>query len=130
MRIEKALKLRQRSINDLNDLMVRAEHFRFTSEKVNEGFREILKRLNSVKSPLWITNYLEGMRDCWVSTLYRHKLEFCYRIDGKLYSINKASPRNYELCGFSPRQLCELQESSGYYWIDTDSPWFVSREDV
>jgi hypothetical protein len=131
MRIERALRLRQGAINDLNGLISSAENFKYTSEKVNHRFGEILKRLNSVKSPLWITNYLEGMRDYWISTLYRYKLEFCYKVDGKLYSTHKASSRNYEACGFSPKQLYELQESSGHYWIDTDSPWSVSdKEDA
>ena len=126
MKIERALDIKTVAKRNLQDIIHSAIMFKTTSKSFNE---QCVKMKNNLpkKTPLWVINYLEGYRDANIDFIYHKELEFCYKLDGKLYSIHRDSKRNYEKHGFTPQQCCNNQESSGHYWKDTDKPWFIGE---
>lgn len=125
MRTETALKHFSQAKSNLRDLFSRARHFHFTHDQILAERKEIYNRLN--KCPRWVTARLSGYFDAQIERLYEESLEYCsIQADGKVYSHYCRSHRYYGHHNISPRECCENATASGYYWVDTDKPFFIT----
>lgn len=122
MKIETALKRRDILRNRLKESYSRAIHFRWTSKELGEESRLVR---GSLSAPQWVRAYVEGAESVMRDNLYSDHLEYCSRIDGRLVSHYRKSPRYYEKLGYSPRALHENGTHAGHYWVDTDCPFFA-----
>jgi hypothetical protein len=125
MKISRALDIRDKMKNAVYSAFSSAKHCKSTAKELND---RLLDSWNSNQKgiPYWVFSYLEGMREVLQNDLYQNHLEFCYTLNGTLYSIRKESDYYYEKHNIDPEQLSKKSTMSGHYWIDTDKPFFVS----
>lgn len=125
MKIEYALRIRDKGSAKINDIFHMAKLCGHTSQQMTAKWIEY-KRTLPKKVPSWIHWYWRGIWDTKMSSLYRYDLEFCYIVNDIKYSIRKDSDMYYGKHDISPKQLCDNQQSSGHYWIKTGKPYFIS----
>jgi hypothetical protein len=70
-------------------------------------------------------SYVDGAESVMRDNLYSEHLEHCSRVDGKLVSHYRKSPRYYETLGYTPRYIADNGTHAGHYWIGTDKPFFA-----
>ena len=124
----------------INSLFSSARFSHLSSEKINDKFLEIKKDLPK-GTPRHIRAFLDGMRDVHSEYLMRECLEFCYMVTGTtrsqkgrvlvfhndIVSTVRKSPRYYEAFQIQPSELQKISVSSGFYYIDTKDPYFVTN---
>jgi hypothetical protein len=123
MDLDKVLRVQEMGKRGVYSLYRSAITFKMTSTETNDKYLEIISRLPK-DTPRYVRAFMQGMREALVSDLYNTHLEFCYKIKGKLYSVNRDSDRYYEDAGITPSQLHEQQESNGHYWRKSDKVFF------
>ena len=121
MKITTALNHRDRGKQALHSLYHMAVLCHMPSDEIHKRSMEIT---NIKGAPYWVKAYLDGVESVLRDNLYRYHLEFCYTIDGKLYSVNRGSDRYYEKFGITPSELNERQTSYGHYYIGSDKHYF------
>jgi hypothetical protein len=124
MNIDRAIKVKAQAVSNVFGIFSSARIYKSTSTEINDRFLNLKKSLPK-GTPQWITHFLDGMREVLVANLYFDALEFCYLVDGKLYSTSKESDRYYGKHEITPEELHNRQESSGHYWIDTNKVFFI-----
>lgn len=120
MRIEAALKKRDRGRMRLRDLYSAATHHGATSESLNQGYAEIRRDLGAV--PHWVISYLDGWRDALTEEIYRKHLAFGGYVDGRFYTTHSARPDYYQKQGIQPSDLHKVATRTGHYWVTTAEP--------
>lgn len=126
MKIDRALKVRDQGSAFLHRLFERAETYGYSQQRMLNEWEEWRAKMKQPASPFphWLTSYWRGIWDT-LDNLAAQKREFCYTMnDGRLTSIRKESPIHYEKMDIMPRQLCESQCDSGFYWIKTGNRYF------
>lgn len=124
MKIERALKIRDRALTRIKDAHSKVTVYKLTSESYNKKYIEIINTMPN-GTPSHVREYLRGYSDCLRHSFYDN-LEFCYTLkDGRKFSTYKNSPLYYEKHGITPKYLHDNAETSGHYWEGTDRPFFV-----
>lgn len=134
MDINRALKEKKRAMERLGDIHRRALHFKKTHQEI---LNEYIELINSLPKglPRWVRDELHAVDAYWHGWLHGFKtptghqqwLEYCTKIDGKLVSNRSDSPRHYKKAGYEAMDLVERGTDAGFYWIDTDNPYFVGE---
>lgn len=127
MKIERAIRIKQQLASRITSIYNSAKYTKPTSSELNAQVRAV-KNTAPKGTPYWVISYLEGIVDVHQGILYKDHLEFCYNVNGKLYSILSDSDRYYEKHGITPRDLTEWQVVGGHYWKDTDRVYFTSDD--
>ncbi len=126
MRIETALKRRDRAISNLRDQFSSAAMFGTPSSIMNEHYGEICST-TLAKTPHWVRCYVDGYRAGLTEQAYRTELVFGGFVDGRFYSTHRGRPDYYETNGINPCDYADdgrVQER-GHYWrrsIDAGTP--------
>jgi hypothetical protein len=133
MRIERALKEKKRAMERLTEIHRQAIHFKKTHQEILD---EYIKLMNDLPKglPRWVRDELRTVDACWHNWLHGFEtptghqqwLEYCTKIDGKLVSNRAQSSRWYGKAGYEARDLIERGTDAGYYWVDTDKPFFIN----
>jgi len=126
MKIERALAIRNEASQSVRHIYSSAENFQLPSSEISERINKMKKNFPK-GTPYWVISYLEGVESMLRDILFREKLEFCYTVEGELYSTRRESSRYYEKY-FKPSELNKKQSASGFYYQDTDKPYFISYE--
>ena len=126
MKIERALKIRDRAKTRIYDSYHLGRISRLTSERINSYVINIKSEMPK-GTPQWVKSFIDGMVEVLNSDLYFNHLEFCYMVDGKLLSVNKDSKRHYSKAKITPKQLHDRATLSGHYWRDSDRPYYVGK---
>ena len=131
MRIETALKYRDRAITQLRDMHSSAQMFGTPSATMNERFAEIQARC--AKCPEWVMQYVRGYRAALIDQLYRDSLVFGGFVGDKFYSVHRDRADYYEKNGIEPCAYADdgLVTRRGHYWIKSvdagkPQPFFIS----
>ena len=77
----------------------------------------------------WLKGFVAGYMRAKDAELYASHLEFCYEVEGALYSTHKESKHKLtdDLLGTETyTHLVERSTRHGHYWRDTDKPYSVS----
>jgi uncharacterized cupin superfamily protein len=122
----KVNEMESRGLHAVMRLWKDAREYKWTSSKIHDKFLEYKKFNKLDKYPRYVSSYLQGVFDCEKAKVQFNELEFCYVIEGKLYSTHGDSPRFYESHGFSPKEVYDKASHSGHYWIGSDKPYYVS----
>ena len=134
MDINRALKEKARAMERLSDIHRRALHFKKTHKKILDEYIELINSLPK-GLPRWVRDELHAVDAYWhgwlhgfeTPTGHQQWLEYCTKIDGKLVSNRSDSPRYYKKAGYEAMDLVERGTDAGFYWIDTDNPYFVGE---
>jgi hypothetical protein len=95
MRIETALKKRDRAYTRLWDLFDIARHCRMPSADIQMRYQTITQDMG--KAPAWCSDYLKGAYKVLTDKLYRYDLEYCSICpNGEIVSHNSKSDRYYQ----------------------------------
>jgi len=80
--------------------------------------------------PAFTQGYVRGLIAAEKKALYREKLEFCYLVDGVLYTTSKAETGKPKTEVFYAENTGHLltHAPNGHYWIGTDKPYFTDAE--
>ena len=124
MKTDTALRHRTRAVRELQDLhhSLRISHGDF--DYYLERKAEIRKSIKHC--PGWVRAYFSGQADLLFKQLYQNELEFCYLLEGDLYSVWKKSThkttdelyragRGHELALANEEQV-----PRAHYWRGTD----------
>jgi hypothetical protein len=72
--------------------------------------------------PAYINGYIQGLMTVHRANLYRHHLEFCYDVDGVIYSTHRQTTRAHTTEEFYAANkgyvLCNAK--GAHYWKDSD----------
>lgn len=123
MRIERALRTRDLAKNAYYSAFHLAKISKMTSTQLNGQLIEIRKNFPK-RTPAWVSHFLDGMQEVLREDLYRNHLEYCYVLNGTIYSTRKDSDRYYEKHGLTASDLGKGATSGGHYWIETDKVFF------
>jgi len=126
MKLDTAIKIKMSAMSRVSDVIYMGVLCKQTSSEINMAFIKLKGDLPK-DTPQWLIYYFNGIYDTMIHKLYMNDLEFCYLVNGKLYSIVKTSRRYYG-DKFSPKDLYDSQESSGHYWIDSNKPFFNGEQ--
>lgn len=75
------------------------------------------KRRHSV----WVAGYASGLVAARISDIWRSKVEFCYVVNGEIFSTCKKSARKTTAQFYDAGQSNILADCEGrHYWIGTD----------
>ena len=117
MNLSTAVRRQNNGIQRLKDLYSKARSYHMTCTDIAN---ESVKVRNLEVIPRHVKEYLRGYDHALWEGLYQD-LEFCYVIDGKIYSVDKKSDRYYEKFGIQP---CELSDKPcAHFWKGTDKPF-------
>lgn len=80
--------------------------------------------------PAFVRGYVHGLIAAEKKVLYRDNLEFCYLVDGVLYTTSKADTGKPKTEVFYTQNAGHLLSNApcGHYWIGTDKPYFTDAE--
>lgn len=129
MKIDRQLRLRDRKKSEINAAISAAIYGKQTSDELSAKMCNILYNTMPKGAPSHLREYLSGYYSYFRDNVLYTKLEFCYRIKEELYSTHKNSLRYYENLGLSPKQLNDLADFSGHYWINSDKLFFGCKID-
>ena len=129
MKIDRQLRLRDRKKSEINGAISAAIYGKQTSDELSAKICDILYTTMPKGAPGHLRAYLSGYYDYFRNNILYTKLEFCYRVNGALYSTYKNSPRYYEKLGLSPKQVYDLADFSGHYWENSDKLYFGDKID-
>ena len=123
MRIETALKRRDRAVSQTRDLFSTAKIAGMESAAINEAFGKI-RATTLAKCPEWVGAYVDGYRQALTDLLYRESLMFGGFVDGVFYSTHRDRPDYYETNGISPADYSDNGRvmARGHYWSTTATP--------
>ncbi len=126
MRIETALKRRDRAISNLRDQFSSAAMFGTPSSVMNGRYADLCKVVLA-KTPHWVRSYVDGYRAALTEQAYRTELVFGGFVEGKFYSVHRDRADYYERNGIEPRDYADdgLVVERGHYWrqsIDAGTP--------
>ncbi len=119
MRLSTAINIQIKLEQRLNDLYSRARTYHMTADKISSESAHIINGIHP-KTPRHVKGYLRGYSSAMWRMLY-NDLEFCYVIDGKIYSVYRNSERYYEKFGIKPGDLRD--KPCAHFWIGTDKPF-------
>ena len=132
MRIELALKHRDRALTALRDLFSSAEIFGLSSATMEERRHEALSAF-CAKCPYWVRSYLDGAWQQMIHDAYSRKLVYGGFYAGKFCSTHRNRPDYYETQDIEPRDFADHGNvyDRGHYWarsVDagTPKPFFKS----
>lgn len=97
----------------------------------NRVFAELNSRTKTrARYPVFVKGYVHGLLAAERKALYRDNLEFCYLVDGVLYTTSKAETGKPKTEVFYARNAGHVltDAPSGHYWIGTDKPYFTDAE--
>ena len=136
MRIETALKVRDRGVAALRDLYSHGAHFGLLSSDMESRRRESFERIGVNKAPQWVRSFLDGYWRSTIDRAYGHKGDFVYGaiIDGVFYSTHNDRADYYEKHGIGAQEFGTLPITTrGHYWRESidrgePKPFFTSRD--
>lgn len=75
----------------------------------------------------YVRGYVAGLEAAESARLYREFLEYCYCVDGVLYSTHKESVHRKTEEFYARNAGHELSSAAvhGHYWKGTDKPYFL-----
>ena len=123
MKIEKALKLRERAKNNYRDIFSSARHFGHSHTVMLEKRASVLDGLS--KAPYWVKAYLEGYWQALQDQAYADALIYGAIINGQFYSTHHDRPDYYEVHGIEPSAFASDNPTKGHYWTNSLKPFFV-----
>ena len=127
MNLDRSFKIKQSAKQAIYSCYSMAKIGKSTSNQLHKNLRQVSELLPK-GTPYHVISFLNGMKEVLSEQLYRNELEFCYTIDGVIYSVYKNSERYYEKHNITPKQLCDDADKSGHYWIGTDKPYFIGYD--
>lgn len=76
---------------------------------------------NRRKHSQFMYGYAQGIIDAWRDKIWRDHVEFCYEVDGILYSTHKTSKRSTTAQFYDAGQGSILADAKGaHYWRDNE----------
>lgn len=89
---------------------------KYLTEPINERYASG-KRKHSV----WLAGYVAGLIGAMRQTIWREHVEFCYNVNGVLYSTHRESKRQTTGQFYERGEGNILADSEGrHYWKDSD----------
>lgn len=78
---------------------------------------------------LHIQGFVTGLRRVHDALLYQHHLEYCYLVNGKLYSTHRSSmhPSTDTFYARGEGHLLGKTEVHGHYWRMSEKPFFLGN---
>lgn len=128
MRIERALKIRDRALVALKDVFSAGQIYGSTSATLEANRRESLVRHGVNKAPQWVSSYLDGYWRALIDNAYRHDLVYGGIVGDVFYSTHRNRPDYYEKHGIEPSAYADngMVQARGHYWRgDKERPFFV-----
>lgn len=116
----------KRAVSQVRDLYRLAPIAKLSSAELSARFVDILDT-TLAKTPQAVRSYVRGWRDCLDAQIWGN-LEFCYEVDGTLYTILKPGEGShrphYSALGddWGPR-LNAPGVRSAYFWKGSDKPF-------
>lgn len=115
----------------INDVFSMAEICKWPSSKLTEELTERISNPLNYKTPggrrrhsVWISGYAAGIIAAKRSDIWRNKVEFCYEVNGELFSTWNKSNRKTTKEFYDRGEGNILSNSKGrHYWIDSDKPF-------
>jgi len=129
MKIKRALEIRDRARNSLYQIFHTCILAKWPASELNEAKNNLLKSLPK-RTPQWVFQYLRGVEDVKRDLLHDDHLEFCYVVNNKIYSVLKTSQRYYEKYSLTPKDLVTGKHQSGFYWKDSNRPYFINPDNI
>ena len=118
MRIETSLNHRQRAGTAIADLWSAARIYKMSHEDILKRKKEILSTI--AHCPQWVKEYVNGQDSVYFKMHYQH-LEFCYLVEGVLYSTYKKSTRPTTEHFFSRDMGHVLSDApNAHYYLDSE----------
>jgi hypothetical protein len=109
-------------------LFNRAKEQHLTSSEISEAYLNYRETINLNKYPRYVSSYITGLHDSLQTVIHNENLEFCYVIEGEVYSIDKDSSRYYGE-HFSAKEVYEKAEKSGHFWKESDDPYYMGKHE-
>jgi len=128
MNSDRVYKVQDRAKHTMFSIYSSAKSYKSTAAEIRGRVLELKESLPK-GTPYYVKSFLYGMEEVLQADLYRYCFEFCYTVDGKLYSTCKKSDRYYEKHDITPSQLQARSTANGHYWTDTDKPYFETLKD-
>lgn len=78
------------------------------------------------KHSAYLAGYVQGLVDKWRADIWRYHVEFCYTVDGVLYSTHKDSARRKTAEFYAAGKGVELTahaESGRHYWKNSEKAY-------
>lgn len=122
-------KVEERARHFMVSLFNRAKEQHLTSSEISDAYLAYRNQIGLDKYPRYVSSYITGLHDSLQTVIHNENLEFCYVIEGEVYSIDKDSPRYYEEHGFTPKSVYEKAEKSGHFWKDSDDPYYIGKQE-
>ena len=115
----------------INDIFEMAEICKWHSQKLTERLNDQITFPLNYKTPagrrkhsVWLAGYAAGYIAAKRNDIWRNKVEFCYLVDGVLYSTHTASTRPTTEQFYARGEGSKLADSYGaHYWIGSDKPF-------
>lgn len=108
----------------------------YLNERLNKFVRhEVARKVGTVKPrmvySLHTQGFVSGVIQVYSDCLFQKDLEFCYKVDGVLYSTHKESVHRSTEEFYQRKAGHELGKQgvfSGFYWKGTDQLYFGSEK--
>ena len=122
--------------NRVHDIFSRAISFKSTQGDILKDIEARIYKPLGVryangrrKHSVYMAGYAQGVIDGYRDQLFQNHLEFCYLVDGELYTTHhpehttrKTTKPFYE-AGIAHEKLKDAP--NGYYWKNSDKPYFI-----
>lgn len=120
MRIENALKARDRLKTRVADIFATAVLCGMTSGEINDAIAAARAELPA-RLPQWVFAYVDGYRAAMQDRLYSDCLVFGGYVDGVFYSTHSSRPDYYGKHGINPRAYADdgIVSARGHYWRES-----------
>lgn len=70
---------------------------------------------------LYLAGYASGLVDAWRALIWREHVEYCYMVDGELYSTHKNSARKNTSIFYNTETYTKLHDApSAHYWKNSE----------
>jgi len=118
MRVETALKIRNRAVASVNSLSRQAHEFGLSHSEINARYGVILESM--AKTPAWVRNYVDGYMQAQRDSWYRNHIVWAHKSpEGKFYTSRKEIPAWAESVDplYKALRGCEIATwESNHYW--------------
>lgn len=121
-----AFRKQERAIMQIRDLFSKARIFKMTSSAITAEYLKIKEGMT--RCPMYSREYISGYFRALSDKLWE-EMEFCYLIDGVLYTTNKCKngesnkPNWRDLPDYNMKgKLC------AHFWLNTDRPYTELQE--
>jgi len=118
MRVETALKIRNRAVESVNSLSWHAHEFGLAHDDINKRYGVILESL--AKTPAWVRYYVDGYMQAQRDSWYRNHIVWAHKSpDGIFYTAHKEIPTWAESVDliYKSGRGCEIGLwESNHYW--------------